>query len=169
MKNAFVFHPYRVYRYFLPFEIVLSIISFILVGLCVQDGAFPASILFCILGIGSLYFVKYFYDMAKVALLFTEDGLQIIGNIGLSCTWVPWSDCSYGYRVLYRGHNYLLLTNAEISCQMAKKQVKKNMRRLRENYTSGVTIHLTTEENTTRIFEYLQKYETIIRDTRDVL
>jgi len=168
MENTLVYHPYRAYRYWVLFATILSIISFLLAGLCTHDCTFPALIFFCILGIGSLYLAKCLYDMANVAFVFSEDGLQIIGNIGAYYTWWPRRDCSYGYLVLYRGHNYLLLTNVEMPCQMAKKLTRRNVRRLKEKYDFGVTIHLSTEKTTTQIFEYLKKYETVIRETRDV-
>ena len=74
------------------------------------------------LGFVCILLTKVLYKSSKKAILFSKDGLQIIGDSHIDCCYIPWEKLTYAYYTKnYKKHSFLLLSPNKLSPKEANR------------------------------------------------
>lgn len=118
-QNNNTYRPYKSNIYFSVFATLVSVISFILFGLLLNNFE-PMSITLLVEAVISLLFAKGLYDSSYLTVSICESGLLITEK--RKTVFTAWSDLNYAYRLLNaKGHVFWALSSKPVDEKKAKK------------------------------------------------
>ena len=153
MSNLFLYYPYKVHAYFVPFAVVFCVV--LGVFLCVIDTFNYASFFLLVIELGGIWSIKVLHESSKAAILFNEDGLQI--KRGKDCLWFSWEQVKYGYYGKnYKGHSFLLLTANALDSNQVSKYINRGANTSKICIDSTVVFPTDNSQYTTELDAFIR-------------
>ena len=159
MNNIYIYRPYRSHAWFLPFIIPVAMLAFVAAGYCfpyIGVGVFCA-----IIGIVCTYLAKVLYDSSRIAVVFEQEGLRIIGSSYNDYRHLLWKEVSNAYYVRsFRGFLFLILSPKVLDHKEAKKLTKRGANSSKICIDDVIVIHIDDLQNVSQIKELIDNHVT---------
>lgn len=154
MKDPLIYRPYGSPSWLVFMIVLFTVFVFILAGHVIPD--WHSALLWGVMGIVAMWFIKVFYDASNAALLFEENGLWIMGGNYKKYRYVFWKEVPYAYYVIgCKGHPFFVLSPKPLLSKEIRHLANRGEYSTRICIDQAIVIFVDVSQNTSQLEEII--------------
>lgn len=164
MNNTIIYRPYKVYRWALPFTVIIGVLSFAVSGCCAPYWGCGVLIPVAI-GLMCLWLTRKMYNASNMAVFLEPEGLRLVGGRFDDYRYVCWEEVSNAYYArTFRGFMFLVLSPKSLNSNEVKRLVNRGAHSSKLCIDDAIVIYIDSQQEDIRIKEHIDKYVSHVRN-----